>query len=311
MQLPKLDKPPMVIRIISITAFFLSLLMGSIFIGGVVSRIWTLLLLVIGSAAAALSIVLIYHAASLSSAKNTLRLMDKCWTEQGSCREIAEFALMLHPIATENDLLLSLFSSVMAECYDETGIRVTRLEGRRLNARQQALLLLCKLRDRTMNGRAKEAAHLFAEQHLELDAAYEEQPVLFSFRPERDYADDALVWYTLAMCFSARLGKPDEAEHYRKMAELRISMHDDSMQDFLRRILAMDLQYAAGKPEGLHEQAVQMQKEITESGLTRGLQAELNRMLEQAPVYGEYLREKEGLTNRSDMSRLFERSLPT
>lgn len=316
MQLPTIgivERTPRIIRVISNTAFGLVVVLGLFITSNQLHQrtaMWLWLWFFGGVIAAVLTFVF-YHTADYFSVKYTLRRMDQYYAENGFCREMADLAPSLHPVTTANDLLLSLFLTVMAEHYDELPLRSMKLEKKKLTPRQQALFDLCRMRSMAMNGKAERAALQFDEKHLDMDIAYEEVPELISFPQPRTFADDALVYYELAMGIAARRGKTDEAAHYRQMAELRISMRDEKEQSFLRRILAIEYQYACGNPEGLHDQEVVLAAEAAKAFVAdgeAGLRINLNRRLEQAAIFGKYLQEAEGLTERKDV---FARSLPT
>ncbi len=308
-----LRRIPKIIRVISLTAFGLVLLLGFLITDNQLSSnvgMW-LGLWFFGAVFAAVFTLIIYYLLERSSGKVTLKKLDKYYAGQGWCREMAQIAPALHPVASADDLLLALFITLMSEHYDELPVWRERAERKKLTPRQKAVIDLCRMREMAMNGRAERAALLFDELHLDMDAAYEAQPDFAQFREPRAFADDALVWYELAMGITARRGQTDEAEHYRKMTEFRISMRDEKEQKFLRRILAMELQYANGSPEGLHAAAVEMEAEADKTFVApeeAGLRNNLKRMLEQAALFGKYMQDAAGLTERQDP---FARQLPT
>jgi hypothetical protein len=219
--------------------------------------------------------------------KHALLLLNAEYAENGFSEKLPKYAVALHPLPTTDDRLLELYLTVMAENYDALQPLYMRVEKRRRTERQQAMLNLCKIRALMMNGKPEKAMKLFQEEHLLMDAAYEEQPDLISQRVPRSYSDDTLTYCEAAAGFCVRSGDMKEAEHYRSFAALRISHYDADEQPFQTEILDIELKYAAGDAAGVSDRVIALEQEIKEKfQLTqRGKYINLTRKLQQAAIF--------------------------
>ena len=315
--IPILERTPKYVRLICLCSSALLFFTGLLItlkqdVGNPAATLGWIFLWLLFAVGLALFFFFLYHFLDRLTSRHAMQLLDSSYAEEGWNPKLAQYAMSMHPVALTDDRLFAMFLSVMAEDYDAQSLYMLGLEGRTLTPRQNAVKELCRLRKYTMLGDRKHAEKLFAEMRLETDAAYEEQPDLIRLRNRRSYTDDALVWYETALGFAVRAGNDAEAEHYRKLVLFRISLRDEDEQDILREILALEECYAAGRLDGLHERQLAVYRTVRERfALTqRGKHSNLQRKLEQAPIYGIFLAETQGADGEAFAQSRYERRLP-
>lgn len=292
MRIPLLAETPKYVRIICQFSFWATLLLGVLLVvkndrGDVRDTVLGLLIALLIPVVLVTLLLTLYHVMDHFTCKHALALLNAEYAEKGFTENLPKYAVALHPLPTTDDRLLELYLTVMAEHYDALPALYMRLEKRKRTERQQAMLNLCKIRALMMNGKPDKALKLYREEHLLMDAAYEEQPDLISQRVPRSYTDDTLTYCEAAAGFCVRSGDLREAEHYRSFAALRISNRDEDEQPFLTEILDIEMEYAAGNAAAVRDRVTALEQEIKEKfQLTqRGKYINLTRKLRQAAIF--------------------------
>lgn len=249
---------------------------------------------------ACVAIVVIWHLCIKGLRKATYVKLDAEHQHSGWSKEMGIIANNISPLPTDADQAMTFFLKVMGEDYEDAAKYASNLSAAAFSKRAAAAYHATQIRLAAMHGNFDKAQFFFREKRNMIEQAFEAKPDLQA--EYRDYTDDALMYYQTAAILCMQVGDAQGAARYNQLAAMRCSLHCDSDQTYLPRLLNLAEYYAVHNTETAYQLETQLRGEIEPAGasISPGCRSDYLRLLAQARLYANYEeQEKAHLTDRA------------
>ena len=246
----------------------------------------------LGVASAAV-LVLFWGFLNNLTGKRAIQILDEKYRGAGIDKDAADSLKAAGFIETYSQKVLRLFLTVQAEYYQESEQIFAEIDETELTVRQLAMYYTTRLRVYLMTGKFDKAEIFYDERSDFLRDTYDEQPELLGeYKP---YADDALDFYILSAALAAQRSQTELEAEYRKKAQFRISLRDETDMIIYPQIMDLNHLFATARLQEAHLLENELRGRIGSAPISGGRRAELDRLAAQARIFAAHTQIKSQL----------------